>query len=147
MATVLGFTWVFGLVSASLCSVSTLGVVFAYLYSIFNGLEGVMIFAAFTCNRRVLQLYKQLWAEKRKKKSSTTEVKTNPKRSSQVSTTSTSSTRVPNYQKKQRPSQVSAQTVFSEVEDELPVQQEIDKSVGGTDMVSPSDEPQVELHL
>jgi len=117
MSTVLGFTWIFGLVNAFICSVSTPGMVFAYLYSVLNGLEGVMIFAAFTCNRRVYQLYKELFESKKwfrnlKKKCGYPTENANSKRASKTSTTSSS---IPNDKKKQRPLQtLSVDTFVSE---------------------------------
>ncbi|RUS90985.1 hypothetical protein EGW08_001289, partial [Elysia chlorotica] len=65
MSSVMGFTWIFGLSSSivssfsrpafEICVIShTLGI----LFTIFNISQGIFIFGAFVCNRRVLNLYR-----------------------------------------------------------------------------------------
>ena len=63
MSTVMGFCWIFGLAAGALDPISTVGLIFAYIYSITNSLQGFFIFAAFTCNSRVLHLYKVRWTK------------------------------------------------------------------------------------
>ena len=60
MCTVLGFTWVFGLISSCL-PMYPLAIIFAYLFIVTNALGGLFIFVAFICNRRVRMLYVRLW--------------------------------------------------------------------------------------
>jgi hypothetical protein len=73
MASVMGFTWVFGLASSVLSAVTetpsrslcyalhALGV----LFPILNSSQGLFVFFAFVFNRRVLALYRQLFANAR----------------------------------------------------------------------------------
>ena len=60
MCTVLGFTWVFGLISSCL-PMYPLAIIFLFLFIVTNALGGLFIFVAFICNRRVWMLYVQLW--------------------------------------------------------------------------------------
>ncbi|KAI8796281.1 hypothetical protein BgiBS90_004048 [Biomphalaria glabrata] len=65
MSTVMGFTWVFGLGSSILSSFAKpitysaciASHVLAICFTLFNASQGVFIFIAFVCNRRVLALY------------------------------------------------------------------------------------------
>lgn len=61
MATVMGFTWIFALISACFDASSTAGIVFTYIYIVCNASGGVFVFFAFTCNKRVWQLYRQFF--------------------------------------------------------------------------------------
>ena len=60
MCTVLGFTWVFGLISSCMPTYP-MAVIFGFLFTITNALGGLFIFVAFICNRRVRVLYARLW--------------------------------------------------------------------------------------
>lgn len=53
MSTVLGFTWIFGFVAA-FADVTALW----YIFIILNSLQGVYIFIAFICKKRVLKLWR-----------------------------------------------------------------------------------------
>ena len=53
MSTLLGFTWVFGFVAA-FANVTALW----YIFIILNSLQGVYIFIAFICNKRVFELWR-----------------------------------------------------------------------------------------
>ena len=53
MSTLLGFTWVFGIVAAFADVIAI-----SYIYVILNSLQGVYIFVAFACNKRVFQLWR-----------------------------------------------------------------------------------------
>ena len=64
---ILGFTWVFGLLTILLPSDGDKGSweytverILVLCYVIFNGLQGFYIFLVFTANRRVFNLYKGL---------------------------------------------------------------------------------------
>ncbi|KAH9510351.1 hypothetical protein Btru_042868 [Bulinus truncatus] len=65
MSTVMGFTWIFGLSSSILSSFAKpitysaciVSHVLAICFTLFNASQGVFIFIAFVCNRRVLALY------------------------------------------------------------------------------------------
>jgi hypothetical protein len=59
MCTVMGFVWVFGLASSSTDIMTIPGLIVTYIYAILNALEGLFIFVAFTCNRRVAMLYRR----------------------------------------------------------------------------------------
>ena len=71
MSTVMGFTWIFalasGMVSAFSASASRTICITLHLlqilFIIFNCSQGIFIFFAFVCNRRVLALYKGLWLQ------------------------------------------------------------------------------------
>lgn len=60
MATVMGFAWVFALISACFDAASAPGIAFTYIYIVLNASGGIFVFFAFTCNKRVLHLYKKL---------------------------------------------------------------------------------------
>ncbi|XP_012938072.2 uncharacterized protein LOC101863267 [Aplysia californica] len=69
MSTVMGFTWFFGLSSAIMSSFLTkpysrseciVSHVQSFLFNIFNVSQGIFIFVAFVCNRRVFALYVRL---------------------------------------------------------------------------------------
>ena len=62
MCTVLGFTWVFGLLSTCLAMYPLSALIFACLFILMHALGGLFIFVAFICNRRVAVLYARLWA-------------------------------------------------------------------------------------
>ncbi|XP_030831929.1 adhesion G-protein coupled receptor G2-like [Strongylocentrotus purpuratus] len=53
MSTLLGFTWIFGFVAA-FADVTALW----YIFIILNSLQGVYIFIAFICNKRVFKLWR-----------------------------------------------------------------------------------------
>lgn len=72
MSTVMGFAWVFAFVAACFDPTTCTGMVFTFIYIILNSMGGIFIFVAFTCTRRVRQLYAQLWTERKLKRSSTT---------------------------------------------------------------------------
>ncbi len=55
----MGFVWVFGLASSSTDIMTIPGLIVTYIYAILNALEGLFIFVAFTCNRRVAMLYRR----------------------------------------------------------------------------------------
>ncbi|GFO22202.1 hypothetical protein PoB_004870700 [Plakobranchus ocellatus] len=69
MSTVMGFTWIFGLSSSIVSSFSNavtfpacvMSHVLGILFTIFNISQGIFIFGAFVCNRRVLNLYRALF--------------------------------------------------------------------------------------
>ncbi|XP_057374372.1 uncharacterized protein LOC130695276 [Daphnia carinata] len=65
MSTVMGFTWIFAFISAFFNPSSTAGMIFTFTYIILNAMGGLFIFVAFTCNRRVYQLYSDWWARRR----------------------------------------------------------------------------------
>ena len=67
MSSVMGFTWIFGLSSSIVSSFSrpafeicVISHVLGLLFTIFNISQGIFIFGAFVCNRRVLNLYRAL---------------------------------------------------------------------------------------
>lgn len=74
MSTVMGFAWIFALIAACFDPLSPAGLVFTFIYIVLNAMGGLFIFVAFTCNRRVYQLYREWWASKRRqlRRSSTT---------------------------------------------------------------------------
>ena len=75
MSTVMGFAWIFAFVSACFDPSSTAAIIFIFIYIILNATGGLFIFVAFTCNRRVYNLYRDWWARRRNqllRRSSTT---------------------------------------------------------------------------
>lgn len=58
MATVMGFTWILAFLAAWYPKTRVAGQILAYLFIIFNTLQGLFIFFGFICNKRVLQYYK-----------------------------------------------------------------------------------------
>ncbi|CAL1531305.1 unnamed protein product [Lymnaea stagnalis] len=68
MSTVMGFTWIFGISSSILSSFAKpitypmciVSHALAICFTLFNASQGLLIFIAFVCNRRVLTLYKDL---------------------------------------------------------------------------------------
>lgn len=65
MSTVMGFTWIFAFISAFFDPSSAAGMIFTFTYIVLNAMGGLFIFVAFTCNRRVYQLYSVWWARRR----------------------------------------------------------------------------------
>ena len=69
MSTVMGFTWIFGLSSSLVSSFSRpvtfeiciISHILGILFTVFNTSQGIFIFCAFVCNRRVLNLYRALF--------------------------------------------------------------------------------------
>ena len=96
MSTLLGFTWIFGFMAA-FADVAALW----YVFIIFNSLQGVYIFIAFMCNKRVFKLWSNAcsgascvsiplkWP---RSKSSSSDDKSSKKRDQHSSTTSTTTT-------------------------------------------------------
>ncbi|XP_067126632.1 uncharacterized protein [Centruroides vittatus] len=58
MATVMGFTWILAFLAAWYPRDKLLGEILAYLFIIFNTLQGLFIFFGFVCNKRILRFYK-----------------------------------------------------------------------------------------
>uniref|UniRef100_A0A147BFY7 Putative g-protein coupled receptor n=1 Tax=Ixodes ricinus TaxID=34613 RepID=A0A147BFY7_IXORI len=65
MATGMGLTWVFGFVAVFLRSSDAARVAFTYLFIVCNTLQGLFIFYAFVCNRKVFHLYGALLRRRR----------------------------------------------------------------------------------
>lgn len=77
MSTVMGFAWIFAFISACFDPLSPAGIAFTTIYFVLNATAGLFIFVAFTCNRRVYHLYRDLWARRRPwRRSSTTKTTT-----------------------------------------------------------------------
>ena len=72
MSTVMGFAWIFALIAACFDPLSPAGLVFTFIYIILNAMGGLFIFVAFTCNRRVYQLYREWWASRQLRRNSST---------------------------------------------------------------------------
>lgn len=60
MAAGMGLTWVFGFVAAFVRSSDTARLAFTYLFIVCNTLQGLSLFYAFVCNRKVFHLYRTL---------------------------------------------------------------------------------------
>lgn len=73
MSTVMGFAWIFALIAACFDPTTPAGMVFNFIYILLNAMGGLFIFFAFTCSRRVSNLYRQWWAKRSQlRRSSTT---------------------------------------------------------------------------
>ncbi|XP_059085608.1 uncharacterized protein LOC131882478 [Tigriopus californicus] len=67
---ILGFTWLFGLLTILVPSTEAMRsveMILVYFHVIFNGLQGVFIFSVFTTNKRVFNLYKEMFKSLRSK--------------------------------------------------------------------------------
>lgn len=60
MCTVMGFTWLFGLLASFMEIITMPGLIITYIFVIASALEGLFIFVAFTCNHRIGRLYCRL---------------------------------------------------------------------------------------
>ncbi|XP_022244544.1 uncharacterized protein LOC111086352 [Limulus polyphemus] len=61
MATVMGFTWIFGFAAALIPNEGFPRKILVYLFLGFNCLQGLFIFFAFVCNRRVARLLQNMF--------------------------------------------------------------------------------------
>lgn len=114
MSTVMGFAWIFAFISACFDPATPAGMVFTFIYVILNAMGGLFIFVAFTCNRRVCNLYQEWWAKRSHLKRSGTETG-----SSVTSRTSGTSRKTSLQTSQNRPRRqmktVSVETLSSEV--------------------------------
>ena len=56
LALIMGLTWIFAFIS-----IHTKSYVFEYLFIIFNGLQGLLIFLAFDCKKKILRELREKW--------------------------------------------------------------------------------------
>ncbi|XP_076315268.1 uncharacterized protein LOC143227843 [Tachypleus tridentatus] len=61
MATVMGFTWIFGFAAALIPNEGLSRKILVYLFLVFNCLQGLFIFFAFVCNRRIARLLQNMF--------------------------------------------------------------------------------------
>ncbi|XP_070533343.1 uncharacterized protein [Ptychodera flava] len=88
LTTIMGFTWIFGFIAAFT------GIqAFWYLFIVFNTLQGVFIFFAFTLNRRIIRMWRRRLSKHGRRRKSQTGV-TPPTSSAKTKTTELLSGRV-----------------------------------------------------